>query len=297
MNTNKSIVITDLDNTLFDWFEIWYRPFKAMLDELIVKSGLSQELLEREFREVFQKHGTSEYAFAIEELPSLRKAHPGEDPTKLYEKAIDRYREARTEVLQLYPTVRESLEVLKAKGCLLIAYTESSAFYTRYRVKKLGLDRLIDYLYSPADHNLPNGRTPEQIRMYPPEHYQLEHVVQRYTPSGELKPNPEILAQIISDSDGRKEDTIYVGDSLMKDMVMAQSAGVADVHAKYGEAQSRPEYDLLRRVSHWKQETVDYEKTLTEKDIKPTFTLAKSFSELLTLFEFGGVHANVGRSD
>ncbi len=297
MKSNKWLIITDLDNTLFDWFEIWYLPFKAMLDELVVESGLSQEVLEKDFREVYQRHGTSEYAFAIEELPSLRKQHRGQDPAILYKGAIDRYRKIRRQVLHLYPTVETSLQILKEKGCMVVAYTESLEFYTKYRIKKLGLDRLIDYLYSPADHILPNGISPEQIRMYSAEHYRLEHAVQRYTPKGELKPNPEILSQIITDSGGRKEEAIYIGDSLMKDMVMAQSAGVADVYAKYGEAQNRPEYELLRRVSHWEQTVVDYEKTLTEKDLKPTSTLNENFAELLTLFEFGRPQANVGRSN
>ncbi len=38
---------------------------------------------------------------------------------------------------------------------------------------------------------------------------------------------------------------IYVGDTLMKDVLMAQQAGVRDVWAKYGEAQASEEYDGL----------------------------------------------------
>jgi hypothetical protein len=32
---------------------------------------------------------------------------------------------------------------------------------------------------------------------------------------------------------------------------MAQDAGVDDVWAEYGQAQSRPEYQPLRDVTHW----------------------------------------------
>jgi phosphoglycolate phosphatase-like HAD superfamily hydrolase len=288
LKPKKSLLVTDLDNTLFDWFEIWYRPFKAMLDELAIESGIAAEALEADFKKVHQKYGTSEYAFAIEELQSLQIKHPGEDLAKKYQGAIDKYREIRRQVLTLYPTVRESLEEIRDRGTLIVAYTESLEFYTRYRLRKLGLDSLLDYLYSPEDNELPDGLSAEQIRAYSPEHYKLAHTLQRHTRRGELKPNPKILGEIISEVGGSNEAAIYVGDSLMKDVVMAQTAGVTDVYAKYGEAQKRPEYELLRRVTHWKPSAVQTEKVLTEGEVKPSFVLLKTFSEILTYFEFGG---------
>lgn len=66
-----SVAITDMDNTLYDWVEIWYRSFSAMLEHLVKESGIDQDTLEKEIRAVFQQHGTSEYAFVIEELTSL----------------------------------------------------------------------------------------------------------------------------------------------------------------------------------------------------------------------------------
>jgi hypothetical protein len=55
-------------------------------------------------------------------------------------------------------------------------------------------------------------------------------------------------------------EVMCVGDSLMKDIVMAQGAGVTDVWAKYGESHRRDGYDLLRRVSHWTPQDVERER-------------------------------------
>ena len=74
-----SVVVTDLDNTLFDWFEIWHGPFKAMLDRLVADSGLDADTLIADFKAIHTKYGTVEYAFAIEELQSLREKHLGEN--------------------------------------------------------------------------------------------------------------------------------------------------------------------------------------------------------------------------
>jgi phosphoglycolate phosphatase len=279
------LVITDLDNTLYDWFELWYHPFSALLAALERKSGISREALIREVKQVHERHQTSEYAFLVQELPSLRELHPGEDVVKIYDDAIHEYRRIRKQHLRLYPGVLRTLEVLKRSGVLVVGYTESMSFYSASRVRALALDGFLDFLYSPEDHALPSGLARENIRMYPPERYRLLHTVHRHTPAGELKPNPAILLDIIREVGGSTGTSVYVGDSLVKDVLMAQEAGVTDVHAQYGTAHTREEYELLRAVTHWTAEQVERERAAGLRTVRPTFTLERSFQELLDLFE------------
>jgi len=281
-----SVVIADLDDTLWDWVGIWYRSFKAMLDQLVQDSGVPRESLLKDFKEVFRKHGTTEYVFAIEELHTLREKHEGDDLTLIYQEAIKAYQKARSKALKLYPGVLDTLEVIKDKDVLLVGYTESMAFYTRYRFRKLRLDRIFDYLYSPRDHDLPEGLTREQIRRYSPEHYELRRTIHRHTPPEKRKPSPEILLSIIRQIGARPEDVIYIGDKLFKDVYMAQAAGVTDVYAKYGEAHEREEYELLKQVTHWSESDVRKERETTADDLRPSCILEKSFSEILNHFDF-----------
>ncbi|HEX8684644.1 MAG TPA: HAD hydrolase-like protein, partial [Ardenticatenaceae bacterium] len=98
-----------------------------------------------------------------------------------------------------------------------------------------------------------------------------------------------ILKEIIHDEEigASVDQTIYIGDSLMKDVAMAQDAGVTDVYAKYGIAQHREEYELLRRVTHWTQEDVERERAIYARaTVTPTHVLEESFAEVLDLFEF-----------
>lgn len=109
-------------------------------------------------------------------------------------------------------------------------------------------------------------------------------------PRGVLKPNVEVLESILRDCGRTAEETVYVGDSLMKDIAMAKEAGILDVHAKYGEPQMRPEYGLLQRVSHWKQQAVDREQALlTSDEIVPSEVLRESFAEILPIFDVSRV--------
>ena len=287
MRRQVSVLITDLDNTLFDWVDAWYRSFSAMLRVLVDQSGIPQDALEREIREIHRRHGTSEYAFLLEELlSSLQEQHPNADIAGLQEPAIQAYRQARDEHLALYPTVSDTLRTIKAQGSVIVGYTESMAFYTGYRLRGLGLDGLIDYLYSPPDHDLPKGQSAEHTPTRSAT-CEVQSTIHRHTPKGAIKPNAAILGSIIHELGATPSKVVYVGDSLMKDIAMANQVGVFSALAKYGEAQNRQEYELLRRVSYWTDEDIAREKEIIFRStVEPTAYLHRSLAELLMKFEF-----------
>jgi len=281
-----TVLIIDLDDTLFDWVSLWYYPFKKMLERLIIDSGIPKDVLEEEFKKVFTKYGTCEYSFAIQELPSLVRKHPNQDLSEIYKDAISIYRMERKKRLKLFPNVLKTLRYIKAKGSLIVAYTESMEFYTKNRLKKLGLDGIIDFVYTPQDHDIPSNVILENKRRYKKDYYELKFTKIKHTPKNEKKPNPKILLTIISDVNASIKNTIYVGDKLVKDISMAQTASVMAVHAKYGVADKRKEYKLLRKVTYWTDEEVDKEKNSSEEDFNLRYILRKSLRELLNMFNF-----------
>lgn len=279
----KRVLITDVDNTLLDWQDLWYQTFSAMMDKVIDISGVDPEVLYAESSVIHQKYGTSEYSRLLEELPSLR-ARYGDDILTVMTPAIDAFRETRRRVLALYPTVADTLATLKEKGVRIAAFTESKAFYTNYRFRKLGLDGLVDVLYSPEDHSVPEETV--ATRHYDADSYAFKHTVHHYTPEGEVKPNPDILLDIVRDLDVTIDEVVYVGDNPLKDVFMAQQAGITDVHAAYGSSQHKPEYELLRKVTHWTPEMVERERTaLKPGNITPSHVLTQNFAQILPLFE------------
>jgi phosphoglycolate phosphatase-like HAD superfamily hydrolase len=253
----KRVLITDVDNTLLDWQELWYQTFSAMMQKAIEISGVDPERLYAECSLIHQRYGTSEYSRLLEELPSLRELY-GDSILSAMTPAIEAFREARRNTLRLYPTVEATLTELKAKGIIIAAFTESKAFYTNYRFRKLGLDGLVDYLYSPHDHSMPDGTA--NARYYEADTYNFKKTIHHFTPEGEVKPNPGILLDIVADLGASVDEVVYVGDNILKDVFMAQQAGVTDVHAAYGASQHKPEYELLRKVTHWTLEMVERER-------------------------------------
>jgi phosphoglycolate phosphatase-like HAD superfamily hydrolase len=251
-------------------------------------SGKPIDEVEAAIRKVHQSRRTSEYTFLIEEVESLAEARAAGDIRDRFRNAIDLSRRGRDQTLKLYPSVFPSLWEIKKKGTKIVAYTESMGFYSAYRLKRFGLDGVIDVLFSPTDHEIPSGVSVEKLRRHPDEFYQLQVTEVRHTPPGELKPNVRVLLDILRETGAKIDRCAYIGDSLFKDVAMARDVGVLDVHALYGESQRRPEYSLLQRVSHWTEEDVQRERAITEKghNFTPSVVLKDSFAEIFMHCDF-----------
>jgi len=290
-----SVLITDLDNTLYDWFNVWHSSFRAMLDVLVSESGISEEILLPEIKRVHEKHGTSEYLMLLNELPVLQNKHPDANITEIYKNAVEIYRQKRSETLELYPSVLNTFIEIKKKGCLIVGYTDSQTLYTAYRVKELGLDGIFDFLYSSPNHDLEENEDLEANHFFPSKNHILKYTIHRQTPKNASKPNPEVLISIIEDIGVSAHQVAYVGDSFLNDISMAQAVPVTDIHAKYGVLSREDDYNLLRAVTHWKSEKVKDEEALLKKEeepeksdkkVIPSFELTESFAQLLDLFDF-----------
>ncbi len=258
--------------------------FSTLLEELVRASGVPRGKLEGEIREVHQRYGTTEYSNLVNEIPSLIQLASPEHPHVVFSRAIEAFRATRRNSIRLYSDVFETLSAIRTRGVRVVAYTESPAYWTEWRIRKTRLDGLIDVLYSSEDHDFPEGTTVASIRTQPLDTYGLTNTIHKTLPRGLRKPNTEVLRKILSVENASSEDAVYIGDSLMKDIAMAQDAGVLDIHAAYGVAHERSEYELLRRVTHWTDAEVEREKSI-HRNVIATFSLSTSFGEVGRFFE------------
>lgn len=271
------LVVLDLDNTLYDWVSYQVPAFRAMLTELGEITGIPKDELKASFQRIHQKHGTSEYAFAIEELDVLQEVDRDLSiPERLekYATAIDAFRQVRADRLRLYPGTLEVLEALRREGRQLVAYTDAMMFYATRRLKQLGIEHLFSGLVAPRDHGLPPGVRPEWVRSSTDEtkYRPLIPHVEELDP-GLVKPNPEILLEIVRDFASWPEKTAYIGDSLHKDVYMAQLAGVHDIYASYGRSYPSEYFAELVEITHWTDEDVARERDLHRISVEPTHVI------------------------
>jgi FMN phosphatase YigB (HAD superfamily) len=281
------LLILDLDDTVWTWFDAWHLSFRALLDGLTAATGLAEAKLLPAIKKVHESKGTAEYSWLVDELPLLRPFLKGKRARDVFDPAIYAQNSARKHNTHLYPGVGSTLRYAKTNGVKIVAYTESLAFWTEWRMRLTGLDGIIDVLYSSPDHDFPEGETAETVRTLPDEEYGMKQTVHKHVARGIAKPNPLILKEIIADHAVAGKATVYVGDALDRDVEMAQAVGVIDVHAKYGEKYMLDEYQLLKDVTHWKPAAVDKEQS-TDVKVKAvaTYVLDQGFYQLLEMFDF-----------
>lgn len=250
----RKTLFLDLDNTLYDWVAYFGPALRGMCRSLSEMTGISSNTLFEELKAVFGKHGTVEYSFALQEIPSLIAMHPGESAADLvarYRRAIDVFQHRRRAYLRPYAGVRGGLEILRQSGYMVFGVTDSRQFQAENRLRQLRLDRLFDGLCCVPDHAVPDADTVAAIRRKSADHYKSSLQTVITLPPGLRKPSPGVLDFVVSALKVEYESCIYVGDSLAKDVAMAQRAGIYDCWAQYGTRVSPLDFATVVRVTNW----------------------------------------------
>ncbi len=270
------LLVTDLDNTLYDWVTPFARAIRAMVRELAALVPSSEDTLYDELKLVHRRHHNSEHPFACFELPSVRRAFPGASPAELLvalERPLAAFDTARATWLQLYEGVDDTLAELRAHGTVVVGHTEAIGPIARQRLRRLGIEHHLAGVYCLESRLEPHPSPAWQDKGGVPLHV---------VPREDRKPNPALLRDICASECARVEEAVYVGDSLVRDMYMARRAGVCAVWARYGRSYTDEDWATVVRVSHWTAEDVRREARLraTAAGTAPDYAV-DSFGELV----------------
>jgi phosphoglycolate phosphatase len=281
-------ILTDLDNTLYNWIDYYVPSFLAMVSELSTLTGIDQEKLKSSFKRVHERHKTTEYSFAIEQLDVLTQANKGLTTSEIllrYESAIRAFRRSRKSTLKLYDGVAENLLALKRRGKILVAVTDSLRYYAEYRLRQLGIDSLFDALVSPPDHGIPDGLDVGQLRYYQDaSRYESVIPVKIAIPAQARKPDTAFIVSVLRHFNIPPPEAVYIGDSATKDILMAQMCGVHDVLAAYGHIYSANNYAELVKITYWTNADVEEDRKLRTQIVQPTWTV-NDFAEIPGIVE------------
>ncbi len=285
---NIRLLITDLDDTIWDWLSMWYNSFLPYFTDIKEISGIEEDVLIESFKKLHQKYHSSEVSFAYNDLDGLKKEEKKnieQKKSKNGRSIIHNYYYNKKHNLNLYPNVLSTLLKIKSKGTLIVGFTESNSFFTQYRIKTLDIDGLFDSIYTPADIGIPK----KVKRYYEEDYWDLKDTKIRILPKGTKKPNPEILLKIAKDYIVPLKEIVYIGDKLDRDIYMANSSNITSIYAVYGSNINNKAYNLLKKVTHWTKLEVEreiiFKKNINKKTIKPDYSI-NDFKELLNLFNF-----------
>jgi FMN phosphatase YigB (HAD superfamily) len=277
------LLICDLDNTLYDWVTIFSKAFYAMVDAAVPILETEKEQLLDDLQEIHRHYHNTEHPFALLETNVVARKFPGLNSAELYEQlspAFHAFNSVRKRLLKLYPGVRETLSVAQESGCLIVGHTEATLVNATFRLDKLGLTSMLD-------------------RLYAVEHPDTEHPTKSPAPITavtdvrilglhERKPDTRVMLEICETSGISPAETLYIGDSIARDIGMANAAGAHSAWAKYGTKYDVTAWESLVRVTHWSPEDVERAKYAAAlyRSARPEVTLEESMEELLNHYEF-----------
>jgi FMN phosphatase YigB (HAD superfamily) len=256
------LVVTDIDNTLYDWVNLWAGAFGSMIRTLAQKTERSADHWIRAAQAVHLRRSATECPSLLCDIAGAATWPLALDPAKVMPAAAAAYRDYWDHHLTTYPGVREALTQLAEQGHVVVAYTEGDVSIAATRLARLGLAGVIRRVFGRAP--LPTSAEPSwctvgTLRNCP--------IAVDFIPREDSKPNPTGLRTIISLSDASPLNTVYVGDNLWKDVVMAQRLGVTAVWARYGTTRDPEHVALLGRVAHWSARDLGAEQKVTADSV------------------------------
>jgi phosphoglycolate phosphatase len=242
------ILVTDIDNTLYDYVDFFGPSFRAMLYVLSSDLKAPEDSLYEEFRDLFQEIGTFDFQFLIARLSFCRTLSPDE-----LKNQIGRGRQAwdRTKAKRLkpYPGVIETLRRLNAGGVKIVAVTNAPYYHAYRRLRDIGA---IDYLSGfvcwcgnyPAEEERQTKF--EQVRRSLETDFEMYALLEK----DRIKPSSDPFRKVV-DHFGPDNNFYAVGDSLHKDLLPARQFNMITIWARYGTLVDKRNLDTLLRITPW----------------------------------------------
>ncbi|MBI5542817.1 MAG: HAD family hydrolase [Deltaproteobacteria bacterium] len=278
-------VITDMDNTLYSWVDYIVPSLEAMVDSLCRTTGYPRIRVVQALKEVYERYESNEYPFAIQESKLFQEFPDFNSFNNLIiTPAREAFSAARRKYLVPYAHVIETLEALKKLGVPVIALTDAPRNPAERRALKMKLDQHLAAIYTLPAFPFPDTGVGKDI---------LEREsaggAKLACPIVELprefeKPDPRGYLRICADFGVDPKETMFVGDSLPKDVPLAQSVGALDVWAEYGtyvSAEYRERLAVISAASAMRRHL----QHAPNKDRKPPRVRLSGFDQVLQVVQ------------
>lgn len=300
MDRKLSLFVMDIDNTLFDWVRYYVTAFSALLEHISASINVPFATLADEAKQVFIEHGSIEYPFLAQELPSVVD-HFGEDIdamlANLVRPARDEFLRAAEGTLIPYQGVVETLDEIRKRrpDIPLVALTDAPRYVAMWKLNKLGLLNHFHAVYGLADPRLPTCTRLGRVKVDP--EILLKHLRQsnfgftgkiRILPDEYEKPGTRGLKTVMMDYEmdenpELRRQVLWAGDNQRKDIGLGKRLGVCTAWASYG----RPDPEFLQRLAvfspplniHKNAALPSDEAKLNQPDLE-----LKTFADILAFF-------------
>lgn len=286
------LVVTDMDNTLYSWIDYVVPAVEAMVDAVVRATSLPRLRVVQALKAVYTKYESNEYPFALQESVLFDEFPDfGSFDKLVIDPARAAFSEARRKYLKPYKGVTETLSALKERKVPVVALTDAPRNPAEQRVRRLGFDVLLTSMYTMPGFTFPAG--PDGAALVAPDILQKE-VKGAYKPACPVielprdweKPNPAGLEKILRTYGVQPSEVLVVGDSVKKDIAIAQELGCHDAWAEYGTyvpGEYRERLDIVSSNAITRRHAASVFESGSQA-VKPTRSLS-SYAQVLELID------------
>jgi FMN phosphatase YigB (HAD superfamily) len=295
------LIVTDIDNTVFDWVTYYTTAFSALLDHISKKIEVEWGQLAAEAKVVFAHHQSIEYPFLAQELPAVTKHYRDDIDAMLSElvaPARDVFLDQGRPLLRPYDGVIETFEALRSRfpEIPIVALTDAPRYVAMWKLNKLGLLPFFDAVYGLTDPRIPVCELTRRAKVDP--EILLKHLQQsrfgfqgkiRILPEDYEKPGTRGLKTVLMDYDldepkASRAEVLWIGDNLRKDVGLGERLGVKTVWAKYGTLIKDETMKKLHQFSPEQNIHKNVNLSADHADTPRPQVILDQFSQVLNLF-------------
>lgn len=253
------LVITDMDNTLAPFGHYFAQGVKKGISELSQKTNIPEQKLYESIGRQMEIHRSHDYPWSLEIAlkDQLKVGKPdgmsvADFRSKIVEPFWSTIDKTLSERHSVFPTVNETLQVLKDRNIPVAVLSDAPAFVGLRRLTNLGLDKQhIERLYALNNWKIPEGLSAEMLAA---GHERINGMLGisnglkeiRLLPAAAEKPHVDGFNALLKEYKVRPSETLMIGDSRVKDVGVAYNAGSRAIWAEYGNNSAVDEAILAR---------------------------------------------------
>lgn len=244
------LIVTDIDNTLFDWVDYYANAIPPMLKEVESITKVPYAQLSKEASKVFTDHSI-EYPFVVQELPSVIE-YCNHDVDRMLREVAEpsraAFKDAAAPHLIPYKRVIYTLDIL-SKTCPnipIVALTDAPRYIAMWKLNKLGILHYFDSVFGLEDPMLPIDK---YDRVKVDSDVLMKHIKKhsfdfkgkvRILPDEYEKPGVKGFKSILVEYEIEDpKQVLWIGDNVTKDVALGKKLGVVTAWAKYGATHSK----------------------------------------------------------
>lgn len=287
------LVVSDLDNTLIDFFNSWAQITDRAVKALAKSRGLPQSRLMQEIKSFGGRfHGFHDLPRLIRELPCLKADNPAQQRHfhRLDAGIVARWNEGRRETAKAYPGVIETVRKIKSSGAKFVVYTDSPMHAALKRLMAANFPaELIDGVYARKDIDVRKARplgVKSQLHAYK-QAIGLDNLHE--IPSDEFKPNPARMQKILADHNvSDPKHAVMIGDNIQSDGGGAVPLGMHYAWQKEGATMQPFTLEIYNVFSDKPSYKLGVSAQMEQQsdNNRPSHVLVRGFRDLPRMFRF-----------